>query len=262
MKFSGFLIPIFLSLLLCSQQIFAIADLSQVPKKEMDRIENFLSYLILDEGFAYVLFGSKPMSIIGYDKTTPISYKELYSSPLFELESWWKTWEKYQYLFPMEEYLFFVQNKETWFEIILINKVNFIKIIETHLTLFQEKIGQTLSTNEIFNHIVSSDDFFTVGLNKSQTLFGLLLGYGKDNAEGFEKYFSKEKKTAPPPLASMQVDNLHGLMLPCFVSFSNQETKGIIKKYHRERQKIMDIYSKGSFLEITLKKLTATPAKS
>lgn len=53
----------------------------------------------------------------GHDKTTPLSYKELYPHPLFELEAWWQTWEKYSYLFPMQNYLLFAQNGKEWFEI-------------------------------------------------------------------------------------------------------------------------------------------------
>jgi hypothetical protein len=46
------------------------------------------------------------------------------------------------------------------------------------------------------------------------------------------------------------------LPLPYFVVFGkNRETEILRKTYEQERKKILSIYSKGNFLEITLNKL-------
>lgn len=243
-----------------SLQMPEMADLSQIPEQDRDRIEKLFFYLLINEGFAYVLFGSKPMSIIGHDKTTPASYKDLYPHPMFELESWWKTWEKYCHLFPMKDYLLFAQDDEEWFQVLFINKISSLKIIEENHSFFKEKIGQNLAVTEMFEHIFDSTDFFNCGLNKSHALFGLLLGYGKENSKGFERYSLRTKRSdVVSPRGSNEIvpTEENEFMVPCFASFSDRETWRMMKKYHRERDMIINIYSKGNFLEITLNKLMA-----
>lgn len=238
----------------------ASTQLSQIPKEDREKIEGFFSYLIFDEGFAYSLFGSKPMSTIGHDKTTPSSYKELYPHPLFELEEWWQTWERYSHLFPMQNYLLFAQNGEEWFEVFLLNKSSCLEIIENNLSLFIEKIGVSLEPVEIFELILSSSNLFSEGLQQSQALFGLLLGYGKENSMGFEKQFSKKRAfNHASPMNSIEVVavDTNALMVPCFSSYSHKETWEIMKQYEKERDGIIQVYSCGDFLEITLNKLTS-----
>lgn len=258
MKLAKLLIPCLF--LFCSffKQGLAIPQLLQIPKEDREKIEQFLSYLIFDEGFVYTLFGSKPMSTIGHDTTTPLSYKELYPHPLFELESWWQIWEKYSHLFPLRGYLLFSQNKEGWFEIFFINKSNFLSTIKDNHSLFVNKLGLNLPPIEILEYVVSKPNLFKDGLHQSQALLGLLLGYGKDNSIGFEKYFSKKRQSyLPTPRSTsemLDVENCE-LMIPCFSSFSNKETWNILKQYTKERDEIIRIYSNGDFLEITLNKL-------
>lgn len=262
MKLFKLFIPFFLLFCSFSNQMLAVTHLSQISKADKEKIEKLLSYLFLDEGFSYVLFGSKPMSTIGHDKNTPASYQELYPHPLFELESWWQTWEKYSHLFSMKEFFLFAQNGDEWFEVFLINKSNALKVIEENLTLFRDKIGTNFSSSEILEHIVSSRNVFRDGLNKSHALLGLLLGYGKQNAVGFEKYFSKNRKLhflsfAPRNSAEVVHLEMDVLAIPSFSSFSNKETNRIVKKYNQERDRIMEIYSKGDFLETTLNRLAS-----
>lgn len=244
------------------KMVNVITHLSQISQEDSEAIEKLLSYLFLDEGFSYVLFGSKPMSMIGHDKNTPASYQELYPHPLFELESWWQTWEKYSHLFPMKEFFLFAQNGDEWFEVCLINKSNALTVIEKNLPLFRDKIDANFSSREILEHIVSSHNVFRDGLNKSHALLGLLLGYGKQNAVGFEKYFSKNRKLhflsfAPRNSAEIMHLEMDELAIPSFSSFSNKETFQIVKTYNQERDRIIEIYSKGDFLETTLSGLAS-----
>lgn len=245
-----------------SGQMHAVTHLSQIPKEDSEKIDKLFSYLFLEEGFSYVLLGSKPMSTIGHDKNTPAAYQELYPHPLFELESWWQIWEKYSHLFQIKEFFLFAQNRGEWFEVFLINKSNALKVIEENLSLFREKMGARFSSQEILEHIVSSHHIFRDGLSKSHALLGLLLGYGKQNAVRFERYFSKNRKwsflyRAPRNSAEMVHIETGELAIPSFSSFSNKETFQIIKKYIRERKRILEVYSKGSFLEITLCRLSS-----
>ena len=254
-------IPLFLLLCSFSNQMHAVTRLAQIPKEDSEKIDSLMSYLFLDEGFSYVLFGSKPMSMIGHDKNTPAAYRELYTHPLFELEFWWQTWEKYSHLFPMKDFFLFAQNGDEWFEVFLINRSNALKTIEENLALFRKKIGVNFSSTEILKHIVSSRHVFEDGLNKSHALLGLLLGYGKQNAVRFEKYFSKNRKwsfvsRAPKNSAEMMCMETSKLAVPSFSSFSDRETVRVVKKYSGERERILEAYSKGDCLKITLGQLS------
>lgn len=142
-----------------------------------------------------------------------------------------------------------------------LNKPSCLKAIEKNISLFSKTLGIMLQPAEILEHIVSNSDLFKEGLCGSQALLGLFLGYGKENAIGFEKHFaSKRKLFRAIPMNSLEFSYLQneGLMLPAFASFSNKETRKIMRNYKNERKKIINIYSHGNFLELTLKRLSST----
>lgn len=244
-----------------AELIEPVAGLSTLPQEDKEAIENFFSYLFLDEGFAYVLFGSKPMSTTAYDNRIQATCEEMRQHPMFALESWWQTWEKVSHAFPLKDFSFFAQRREGWFEIFLVNHSHALDIIEKNLALFREKLGCNFTPKEILESIVSSDSVFKEGLKESQALFGLLLGYGKNNAIGFENYFTKNKKSHSPTksmeLMSMQEEEL---AVPSFASFSKKETYKLIEKYRKERSVILELYSNGNFFELTLSRLTSNPS--
>lgn len=258
MKFYNSFIFFFLGLIFW--QMFAIANMPEFSQDDKKKIEKLFSYLVLDEGFAYVLFGSKPMSTTGFDNNIQATCEEMGQHPMFELESLWHTWEKYSDYVPMNDFVLFAQRRDEWFEIFLINKLNALNIIKDNLVLFREKLSKNLTPREIIDNIVASRSVFRDGLNKSQALFGLLLGYGKKNAVGFENHFTKNRKAHflfPKKSAEIVPIEMDELIVPCFASFSNKETNRIIKKYLQERNKIIEIYSKGDFLETTLSRLAS-----
>jgi len=234
-----------------------IASLSEIRVDDKEKIEKFFSYLLFDEGFSYVLFGSKPMSTTGFDKNIQPTCEEMLQHPMFELESLWQVWKKYSDSFPMKDFFLFTQSRDGWFEVFLINKINALKTIEANLSLFRNKLERNLSPKEILENIITSRNVFIDGLNKSQALYGLLLGYGKKNAVGFEKYTERRNISLPFPKKSADIlpIEMDELIVPCFASFSDDETLQIVKKYSRERDIIREIYSKGNFLEITLDRL-------
>jgi hypothetical protein len=231
-----------------------ISKLSQIPDTDRAKIEKLLSFLMWDEGFAYVLFGNKPISICSQDKTVPPYYLELYQSPVLELEALWNTWEKYSHLFPMNEFIFLTESNDKRFNVYLLKKSNVLNVIEKNPAIFQEKTGLCLNSNDMFNHIVMSGNLFKIGLNKSQALYGILLGYGTENSLGFENYFSVKRDYLPESLAHIKVTGR--LSLPCFASFSKEETEKIMAGYQQQRQEILTIYSNNDFLETTINQLT------
>jgi hypothetical protein len=254
------LIKIFILFLMCSclQNTPDVSKLSQIPEEDRAKIEKLLSFLVWDEGFAYVLFGNKPMSRVSQEKQIPSYYMEAYQSPIYELESLWKTWEKYAHLFPMKEFVFLTENDERLFSIYLLNKSNCLKIIENNLALFQRKTFCNLNAFEMFDYIVANagDNIYKNSLNKSQALTGILFGYGTENATGFEDFFSVKRGPLPPE-SRYHIEHEDSVrpFIPFFSSFSVEETQSLIADYQQQRQEILKIYSNKDFLETTINQL-------
>jgi hypothetical protein len=241
----------------CSRNTAVVSKLSQIPQEDRTRIEKLFSFLVWDEAFAYVLFGSKPMSVCTQEKKLPSHYLELYQSPVYELESLWKTWEKYAYLFPMSEFIFLTESNEKLFDIYLLNKSNCLKVIENNLAIFQEKTGCDLNAYEMFDYIVtnSSNNVFKKSLNKSQALYGILLGYGTENSVGFENYYVKKNHLPTESGQHLDIEDSSLPIIPCFASFSAEETQNLTADYQQQRQEILRIYSDKDFLETTINRL-------
>lgn len=245
----------------CSRNTTEVSKLSRIPEEDRARIEKLLSYLVWEETFAYVLFGNKPMAVCDQDKIRSPYYLEIDPSPSYELESLWETWKKYAHLFPMSEFIFLTEGNDKYFEVYLLNKSNCLKVIENNLVLFQEKTGCNFNTVEMFDYIVtnSGNDIYKNSLNKSQGLYGILLGFGKENSIGFENYFCINKSRGPlPPETGQHIDHEDPILphIPFFASFSAEETQNLVTDYRRQRQEILKIYSNKDFLETTIDQLT------
>lgn len=227
-----------------------------IPEDDKKKIEKLFSYLFLDEGFAYTLLGSKPISTIGFDKTTPACYREMYPHPLFELEDWWHVWEKYSNLFPMKNFAIFFQNEGDWFEIYFVNKHFCLNEIRNNHKLFVIKLKESRRPIDILQKVISCPNVFRDGLNQSQALLGILLGYGKKNSVSFEKQWQK-KSTYFYKQIQEEVIDIHDdkLLAPSFSSFSKKETSQLKKQYQKERDLINKYYLNNDFLEKTLEKL-------
>lgn len=243
----------------CSQNTIEVSKLSQIPKEDRLRIEKLFSNLIWDETFAYVLFGNKPMSVCDQNKIYSPSGIERGPDPTYELESLWRTWEKYAHLFPISEFVFLTEGNDNYFEVCLLNKSNCLKVTEKNLNLFQTKTDQNLNAREMLDYIVANanGDMYKKSLNKSQGLYGILLGFGTENSLGYENYVSVKRGPLPPETGQhIDIEDPISPIIPCFASFSEEETRSLREDYQKQRKEILKIYSKRNFLETTIDRLT------
>lgn len=166
--------------LIQSISLIALAEIPlAIPKEDRAQLEALFKYLCYKNTFAYVLFGTKPMSMTS-------EMKGKHSD--FELELAWKTWEKYSHLFDIKDFEFFTNSNEDWFSIFIINKKRGLQVIEENLSLFHDRLGCQSSPAEILKKIVKGEDVGNIGLNYSHTLLDVLFGFGTKNAIGFERY--------------------------------------------------------------------------
>jgi hypothetical protein len=213
---------IFLTLVLIFNITFVYAKnqlttsdiLKKIPFKDKKKLDNFFKLLIVDNAFGYTLFGEKPLVVTDFSTSATLNERPT-NSQIFE---GWKTWEKYRHLFPRQHFsLNCIENynssKEKYQTIVLFNlkqlkhyfksrnpnipkrahgnieylfKKNFIsfkfndrkaKILFSHQSepsKFVKKIHQLFKNSEISP--------------KEHLILGILLGYGKRNAERFARF--------------------------------------------------------------------------
>jgi hypothetical protein len=214
--------------------------LRNISSEDRETLTKLFRSLLFDDQFSYTLFGSKPITHKGvfFDTDTAKFIKN------------WQIWKKYKHFFDTNNsnYVFLEKTYPELFEIHFINKKLVLSTIEKHSSTFSRILGQ-LTPHEILERMLKSDVLFAA-LGNSQILYGILLGFGEENAKGFDldlpdpKPFNKE---SPKP---------NHLSLPYFQTYSaSQETSFLRKQYKQDREKILSIYSKGDLLEITLTKL-------
>ena len=245
---------------------------------------------------SYVLFGSKPMSICCMEKIDPYnpqisevsdvmsSIGRLHLSNLARVKGW-EVWKKYRHLFPSSKFVFFENHNAKKPLIILINKQSFLKKIQENVDYFREMLLTDITAQKIFDDCLKSDDMFGHVLKNHDGLIGILLGYGKHNAQLFWRRnqienaneltnLSLTKRLPAPspgfstldeeysyinaklkPSNNLEVNDFNGLSLrlPCFVADpQDPETQQLKVNYLKDYKKIVKLYQGKDFLKTTL----------
>ncbi len=259
--------------------------LKNIPKDELFFLDFFLRYLFLEEGFAYVLFGTKPMGISGYfdlENSKSIFVSQSILPWNVKIKKGAEIFRKYQHLFLFRncEMLFSAQDGGT--DIIFINKKNFLKTFRKNQLDFRKILGSNISGQILLDQIIKQNGILTDYLKKNEQLLGILLGYGNHNAWMYERReeikrsihhftLSIVKLTPSKGFATIEeeLQMLNSKLQPFFeknhsmISFFEQpifmvdnetlETKKLKKKYNKQHKRIEQIYGKdGDFLKTTL----------
>jgi len=230
--------------------------LSKIPKEDYDALDKLFRCLVFENYFAYTLFGGKPMTYHGAFYDQPTATLDHPNSALIFLTNW-KTWEKYANLpeFEMNNFVFIEEKRPELFGIHFINKKNILQCVKDNLDIFQEVLGENITPEAVLQSLLSGEDIYEA-LKDSHILYGILFGFGAENARAFHEKFELGL-SLPEPVAFHQEDpDLHLLPLPYFsVFYPNKATDRLRKQYMKEREQILQIYEKGNFLEITLSRL-------
>lgn len=252
-----------------------------IPSADLKILEDFFRELLFCHGFAYTLYGDKPMSVESFD------LGDAGKSELFCTSSdGFKIWKKYAHLFPSKNHIFlFYEDKEKdSCEISLINKHAFQQIISKNKEKFSEVLGLEISPEKLLALLMQQQSLENTLVKDREDLIGILFGYGKTNAELFQKRneiwrkkVTLKKKRTIPSFGYHSIDeelralnnslqffskdgrfSLNYMRLPSFVADSEkEETIQLKKKYIDQRKRITKQYAKGKILEITLEKLCA-----
>jgi hypothetical protein len=179
-----------------------------IPLEDKKALEAFFELLVKDHNYAYTLFGSKPVSIAGYNGWDPTSFETLI------LEKGWTSWCKYSYLFPSQNFVLrrLDFGSRYWINyrgILIINKQAALNTLRTHLQLIQNYLQVDFTAEKLLGNLLEDDQLLTK-LTQRGDMLGILLGYGKANAINFEKRLSLSlyiHEATLPPLK----ENLEGL---------------------------------------------------
>src|SRR5690242_4752348 len=142
------------------------ASKNEIPLSDRQPLNAFFRNLLFSRGFAYTLFGDKPISIAEYD---------------FEADPYW-TGKKYASFFPSDCYVFLFDENSRYCEITLINRKAFYQIVKEHQEQFDKAFGTKISPDRILNLLIQKRSIWNTPIKNHQNIIGILLGYGKTNA--------------------------------------------------------------------------------
>ena len=231
--------------------------LSNIPKEDYQALDALFRCLVFERYFAYTLFGSKPMTHYGafceqhYQKITHPGSK-------FIFLNYWKVWKKYSHLpeFQTANFVFIEEKDSELFRVHFLNKKNVIRNVKDNIHVFQEVLGDNITPEQVLDLILKSNNV-DEALGAGDLLCGILFGFGIENARAFHQIYQLGlplKNDAAPFHNEEFVPYL--LPLPYFMVFQpSTQTEMLRKQYQQEREKILELYSKGNFLEITLTQL-------
>jgi len=267
--------------------------IASVDKTDLVDIEVLFRKLVFEDDFGYTLFGEKPISLAGYFTEQPVGNILLGHSGRFPVGSLWKTWSKYQQSFVGQNFLLLNEPDSSCEEIrviTFINKKYFVAKVNEHLDLFREELGDDVTSEGLLERISAGKETFFEILHDNEVLYGILLGYGKDNALAFERRYELMKALLPHCLSGSHDYTLHipkklanfsslqdelsyweasidGFAWPSkwalvrppgFVALKDTaETLELQKKYRETQRNLTALYSEGDFLNTTLRQLSS-----
>ncbi len=237
------------------------------PQEKKD-LAFFIDTALVFDHYSYTLVGYKPMSlsVVVVEDTEDLQewVREAFKRPRYQtLRRGYLVLEKYQSLFPRKKllvnYSFCGKGRK---EVVLVCSNACMATIKDNLEDFREILGRQCVTEEVFWILThpKHDDFYRM-IDRTR-LFGILLGYGKNNASLFEQYRGGISRSILGPQRSCQ-DSLQSFndewfwptvtRLPDFACDpATEETKELKKHYENARKTIRWTYFFRNNLEVTL----------
>jgi hypothetical protein len=241
-----------------------------LSRKDKRRLELFFYSLFSKGTAAYTLNGPKPMALHSLRpfKLTSHIFND-FSAENLMLVKGYTTWEKYQHLFLGSIFHLWLEpsnySKRVDY-LFLANKKSLIPLVKTYTTYFQKysNVDSMEETTIIQN--LSENTFFQNFLNKNDILLGIALGYNPENAEMYCKKALDPKLKIHPFwdksfyqecnrkfFLNKKTFTSHLISYPFFMGNSSSMQGQLLKKRFLEaREKNLDLFESGNFLETVL----------
>lgn len=265
-----------------------------MPLKDKKRLEFFFREICLSGVWAYTLMGSKPMSWHVFDKPSHSFYRLFrpsYWKTVFGIDSFaevifmvrhhfyfrnyntklgWKTLQKYKHYLPNSRFVVIespLRNRENFFDLFLIDTVQFKTTVQKHLKDFQEILQDESVDPDKLLEKMKTQPMFEV-LKDNEMLLAILFGFGRENGIYYEQCvrdredpdFPWDDELSYEHLTQMtrrcysfQPYELSDLYYPPFAAIrGSEETKELVNRYRETKGKILQYYEGKDFVEATL----------
>ncbi len=261
---------------------FSTPHNSSLPNKDRVELESFFRFLFKKSEFGYSLFGEKPMSFYSYCIKPPPGFLIFTSFLDPKIEKHYLTYNKYKNNITSKGYIILdqpcISNKFPTSgivrDILIINKLAFTETVNEHLNLFKDSLGETICADNLLEDIESGKNILFDVLKEDELLWGILLGYGRHNAEIYARRESIKDGKASFPIHGYsnleeELDAIDDLLvgftheyfvdlipLPMFMCDENhRETQLLKSRYKKVQKRIHEIYISPDFLDRVLQQL-------
>lgn len=275
-----------------------------ILQEDQIQIKILFEHLFKSEPFAYTLYFDKPMSFcdilvdadpITTDKNVQIDEIKEYIAlkskcglpPTHVFKNAWKIFDKYQNLINKNKYLL-IKRKLVGLDqsdgeadvIFFINKQAFRNIVNKHIKIFKQVLGEDISADQLLNQIEDPGANVKKVLNYNECLLGILLGFGAHNSALFEErenLYDKRDNLECINIYQRQkiqkkIDNLWDTLFSLedyykaiirmhhYVAYvgdeKNAESKALEKKYFQQAEVIENLLSEKNWLQNILFQLS------
>lgn len=238
-----------------------------LPIKDKKKLFSLMQKLFAEDSFAYTILGTKPVSWVTYQN---LSFAPLFnsSSEYRILSEGWKTWEKYQHLFPSAH--LWAESLECYpnlISILIVNKKQFNVVVNNHKKDFENVLQREIIDGFQLLKEAKNCSLMHDVLKEHQALLGIVLGYGRDNAWKFNEgcknrmpigciWSDEEWSSMEASIESnLNVTDYYLSVYSCpsFAGDPNtKESLALKAEYISTKQKVINYYKGKDFLEATL----------
>lgn len=262
---------------------FYSTDLPEEELREKERPQR--AYFLLNRDNAKDLeFYEKLSSAEKEEKALLIKNKDF----IYDFERLWSSWEKICHRFPLKKRFLLIKKERTenlwktvvphctaFYDIFFVDVLKTALVIQENYELFKQKVGYDFDPMEVVFELEKKQSEFWDRIQgcESSHLWGLLYGYGKENAFSYfwkgrhlkglncsekEKLFAESLLTTlscrdRPSAGETSAFSASCFSIPAFASFSNPDP--VIAKYETEKEVIRRLYKGKDFVGLTLELL-------
>jgi hypothetical protein len=270
--------------------------LQSLSAEEKFFLDAFFRNLISTDNGSYVLFGSKPASVMFYEewenyRQHPIYHSHLRLNTDFSPQRvGLEIWKKHEDLFPLKKYS--IVKAESCFSgnltaVFLIHNKRLLNVLRQHFPDFQKVFPEFGSPQSLLNAVLKNPSVLNE-ICDHDLLLGIVLGFGRDSAALFEreqqieallfshphcprrKLSQLELTTLEEELCAIEMragsvvnedtgDELDRVLhwpLGFLVDTQSTDLAKLRARLKQERIQATSAYCEGSFLSVTLSELT------
>ncbi len=147
-------------------------------------MNDLLEYCLRTSCLGYTLFGNKPVSVISFPRTIQGFMKQASSSGIIYYPSL-VVLERNISRFQSEKYIVQLERDEESIHIWAINIQSLKRVYSENIDLFQAYLDANGTVEELLSQLFNSKKTISAILQQHCLLYGLVFGYGRENAQLF-----------------------------------------------------------------------------